>query len=265
MVSTVDGVYFNEERYLMDELKQQENFNEEGITLSELLKIVWNNITIVFLVTLWVTIIGVVYTFYLIDEEYTAETSIMVQVDLSTDDQTSVSETEINIANKLIATYKEFVVSDKVLSTVVRDLEGLPDDYSLAALKKSITVSSSASVLIIYIEVVNEDPILASDIAKQLVENSIMIANDQQNGYVLLRDKLVLLDEATIPTEPSAPNKILNVVISFLIGGILSLGIIFIKELFNNKFQSVTEMERYLNINVIAAVPGTIKERKLVD
>lgn len=249
----------------MDELKQQESFNEEGITLSELLKIVWNNITIVFLVTLWVTIIGTVYTFYFIDEEYTSETSIMVQVDLSTGDSTSVSETEINIANKLIATYKEFVVSDKVLSAVVNEPEGLPEDYDLAKLKKSITVTSSTSVLIIYIEVVNENPELACEIAQLLVEKSILIANDQENGYVLLRDKLVLLDEATVPTAASAPNKLLNVVISFLIGGILSLGIIFIKELFNNKFQSVSEMERYLNINVIAAVPGTIKERKLVD
>ena len=247
----------------MDELKQQqETPQEEGITLSELLKIVWNNITLVFLVTFWVTVLGVVYTFYLVDPEYTAETSIMVQVDLS--DNTSQS-TEIDIANKLIATYKEFVVSDKVLNTVISDVAALPDDYSLSALKESITVTSSTSVLIIYIKVVNDNPALAKEIANQLVENSILIADDQENGYVLLRDKLVLLDEATEPTTPSAPNKILNVVISFLIGAILSLGIVFVKELFNNKFQSTGEMERYLNINVIAAVPGVIKERKLVD
>jgi capsular polysaccharide biosynthesis protein len=249
---------------IMDELKQQqENPVEEGITLSELLKIVWNNITIVFLVTFWVTIIGVVYTFYLVDPEFTAETSIMVQVDLSNPDITQ--STEIDIANKLMATYKEFVVSDKVLTTVKNDITGLPSDYSLVDLKDSITVSSSTSVLIIYIEVVNENPALAEEIANQLVKNSILIANDDENGYVLLRDKLVLLDEATEPTAPSAPNKLLNVVISFLIGAILSLGIVFIKELFNNKFQSTGEMERYLNINVIAAVPGVIKERKLVD
>jgi len=247
----------------MDELKQQQEAPvEEGITLSELLKIVWNNITIVFLVTFWITVLGVVYTFYLVDPEYTAETSIMVQVDLS--DNTSQS-TEIDIANKLIATYKEFVVSDKVLNTVISDIDSLPDDYSLSALKDSITVTSSTSVLIIYIKVVNDNPALAEEIANQLVENSILIADDQENGYVLFRDKLVLLDEATEPTAPSAPNKLLNVVISFLIGAILSLGIIFVKELFNNKFQSTAEMERYLNINVIAAVPGVIKERKLVD
>jgi len=247
----------------MDELKQQESFVEEGITLSELLKIVWNNITLVALVTLWVTIFGFIYTFILVSPEYTSETSIMVQVDIT--GTTLTEQNAISIAQNLIATYKEFVVSDTVLSSVVADIEGLSADYSLTALKNSISVSSSTSVLIIYIEVVNESPELAAEIANQLVENSILIADDDAIGYTLLQNKMKLLDPATVAVEPSAPNKPLNIVISFLIGVILALGIVFIKELFNNKFQSAVEMEKYLNINVIAAVPGTIKERKLVD
>jgi capsular polysaccharide biosynthesis protein len=241
----------------MDELKQQDVTVEEGITLSELLKIVWNNITLVLFVTMWVTVIGIVYT-YLTPEEYTAETSLMVQVDIST--AVTSEQSAISVATGLMATYKEFVVSDSVLQSVVADISGL-SGTNLANLKKSITVSSSTSVLIIYIEVVSTDPDLAAATANQLVINSIDLAD----GYPLLKDKLKVLDTATVPTTPSAPNKLLNAVISFLIGVILSLGIVFVKELFNNKFQSTAEMERYLSINVIAAVPGTIKERKLVD
>jgi len=73
------------------------------------------------------------------------------------------------------------------------------------------------------------------------------------------------LDEAKLPTSPSSPNKTLNVIISGLLGGILALGVVFVKEFFNNKYKTVDELERHLNIKVLAAVPGTIKERKLVD
>ncbi|MBU1144332.1 MAG: hypothetical protein KJ971_00560 [Firmicutes bacterium] len=247
----------------MDEMNQQEMVVEEGITLSELLKIVWNNIVLIFLVTLWVTVIGIVYTFVVVTPKYTAQTSIMVQVDVSS---TSTSEqSAIYVAQNLIATYKEFVVSDRVLNTVVSDIADLGTNYSISSLKNSITVSSSTSVLIIYIEVENESAILATEIANQLVENSIEIANDPENAYVLLQNKLKVLDSAVEPNYPSSPNKMLNVVISVLLGGILSLGIVFVKELFNNKFQSASDLEKYLKINVIAAVPGTIKERKLVD
>jgi capsular polysaccharide biosynthesis protein len=247
----------------MEDNRQQDIMVEEGITLSELIQIVWKNITLVILVTLWVTVLGVIYTYVVVDPTYTAETSIMVQVDI-TGGSTS-EQSAIVIAQNLIATYKEFVVSNRVLQSVVDDIEALPATTNLKTLKSNITVSSSTSVLIIYIKVVNTDPATAKEIADKLVENSILIANDENSGYPLLRNKLRLLDEAQLPASPSAPNKMLNIVISFLLGGILSFGIIFVKELFNNKFQTTSDMEKYLGINVIAAVPGTIKERKLVD
>jgi capsular polysaccharide biosynthesis protein len=247
----------------MNEMIQQpETIVEEGITLSQLIKIVWNNITLVFLVTFWVTVFGIVLTFFIIKPEYTAETSIMVQVD--SEDAGVNEQSAISIAQGLMATYKDFVVSNTVLNSVIADVDGLePSD--LVALKNSITVSSTTSVLIIYIKVVNGSNEMAAEIANQLVENSILLANDPESNFLFLQNKLRLLDPATIPGAPSAPNKVLNVVISFLIGVILSLGIVFVKELFNNKFQSASEMEKYLNINVIASVPGSIKERKLVD
>lgn len=247
----------------MDELNHQEPIVEEGITLSELFGIVWNNILLVFFVTLWVSVIGIVYTFVVVTPKYTAETSIMVQVDVT--GQTTSEQSAIYVAQNLIATYKEFVVSEKVLNTIIADIPELANEATLSSLKNSISVSSSTNVLIIYISVENATPELARDIANKLVENSIEIANNDENAYVLLQDKLKVLDVATMPVNPSSPNKLLNVVISVLLGGILALGIVFIKELFNNKFQSTQELEKVLKVNVIAAVPGTIKERKLVD
>ncbi|MCK7486904.1 MAG: hypothetical protein MZU97_16425 [Bacillus subtilis] len=81
---------------------------------------------------------------------------------------------------------------------------------------------------------------MAKQIADKLVENSIEIANDPiTSGYPLLRNKLQSARRgADCRLAPSAPNKMLNIVISFLLGGILSFGIIFVKELFNNKFQT---------------------------
>nr|HPJ24447.1 GNVR domain-containing protein [Bacillota bacterium] len=117
----------------------------------------------------------------------------------------------------------------------------------------------------INISVENASPALAQEIANTLVTNSIAIADDEENGFKLLQSKLKMLDVAELPTSPSSPNKMLNIVISVLLGGIVALGLVFVKELFNNKFQSATEMEKYLGIKVIAAVPGTMKERKQVE
>lgn len=246
----------------MDEMKQQESVVEEGITLSDLLRIVWNNITIVFLVTLWATVIGIVITWFVIDPQFTAETGIMIEVDPEEMTGTGSDSGAVSLAQNLIVTYKEFVLGDLVLQSVIDEIPELAGT-SLSSLRDSITLTSVTSSVIVSIEVVNGDPALSALIANTLVENSIEIAEN----YIFLNGRIKQLLEAKAPSadNPTSPNKILNVVITFLIGGILSLGIIFVKELFNNKFQSPAEMEKYLNINVIAAVPGTIKERKLVD
>jgi capsular polysaccharide biosynthesis protein len=247
----------------MNELDQQQIVEEEGMTLQELFKIVWVNRILIILITLWIGVMGIVYTYVMVTPTYTAETSLIVQVDF---DSSEISEqSAISIAQNLIATYKEFVVSNLVLESVIEDVDGLPVDQSINGLQNSISISTQTSVLIIYISVESESAELAAEIANTLVNNSISIANDDEVGYVLLQDKLKVLDIAVAPTVPSSPNKILNIVISVLLGGIISLAFVFIKELFNNKYQSASEMEKHLGIKVIAAVPGTIKERKLVD
>ncbi len=247
----------------MNEMNKPTIVEEEGMTLQELFSIVWLNKALIFWVTLWVAVFGIVYTFAIVTPKYEAETKLIVQVDVTASGTSEQSA--IYVAQNLIETYKSFVVSNTVLTSVIEDVDALPADYSLTALKNSISINSSSNVLIFTISVENEDPELATQIANQLVANSIAIANDDESGFVLLQDKLKVLDTAVVPTVPSSPNKMLNIVISVLLGGILSLGIVFVRELFNNKFQSSSEMEKYLGIKVIAAVPGTMKERKLVE
>jgi len=247
----------------MNEYIEQSHYEEqEGISLQDLFKIVWNNLALILIITMWVAVIGIVYTFVVVAPKYTANTSLMVQVDpeiTGTNEQSAIV-----IANNLIGTYKEFIISNRVLNSVKDDIPEL-SATSISAIRNSISVSTITQVLIIRISVENSSPELAQMIANKLVQNSIEIANDEESPYVLLQNKLKILDEAELPTNPSSPNKSLNVVISVLLGGIISLGVVFMKEFFNNKFKSVEEVEKYLNIKVIAAVPGTIKERKLVD
>jgi len=246
----------------MNELNQPEVAVEEGISLAELLKIVWKNIVLIALVSIWVTVLGIIYTFVIVEPEYTAETAVTVQVDPSA---AGVSEqSAISIANALMSTYREFIVTKLIVNSVIVDIPEL-QDISVGQLESMINITSQTGVYIIHIEVEHPSPMMAMEIANQIVENSIEIANDPENGFLFLQNKLKMIYPAELPMSPSSPNKLLNVVISLLIGGILSLGIVFVKEVLNNKFQSSEEVEKVLNIRVIASVPGVIKERKLVD
>ena len=247
----------------MNEYNELNSIEEqEGISLQELFKIIWNNIALILIITMWVLVIGIVYTFSVIQPKYTANSSLMVQVDVESSGTNEQSA--IVIANNLMGTYKEFITSNRVLESVQAELPEL-SDRSLSSLKSSISISITSQILIIYISVVDTSPELAQKIANTLVENSIEIANDSESPYVLLQNKLKVLDVAKLPTSPSSPNKTLNVIISGLLGGILALGVVFVKEFFNNKYKTVEELEKHLNIKVLDVVPVTIKERKLMN
>jgi capsular polysaccharide biosynthesis protein len=151
-------------------------------------------------------------------------------------------------------------MTDLVLDAVIAEIPSLSNMTS-AQLASKITISTVTSVPIIDISVEDESAILAQAIANKLIDKMV----EKSDNYLLIKDRIKPIDYAKHPSVPSSPNKLLNIVISVLIGGILSLGIVFVKELFNNKFKSAEEMEKYLSINVIASVPGTVKERKLVD
>ncbi|MDA3932007.1 MAG: Wzz/FepE/Etk N-terminal domain-containing protein [Tenericutes bacterium] len=231
---------------------------EEGISIRDLFKIVLNNLALIIIVGFWTVVLGVVYTFVIVTPKYTANASLMVQVDV--EDTNNSEQSAIVIGNLLIGTYQEFLISDRVLESVIADVDGL-ESKDLNSLRNSISVQTQNQILKIDVQVENEDPILAASIANSLVEKSIENAAD----FVLLKDKLELLDEARVPVNPSSPNKVLNIAISIILGGILALGVVFIKEVMNNKFKTPEELEKYLDIKVLASVPGTIKERRVVE
>ncbi|MFW5793918.1 MAG: YveK family protein [Bacillota bacterium] len=243
----------------MDEYLEQRNIEEEeGISLQDLLKIVWDNIALIIIIGFWTVVLGIVYTFVIVTPTYTATSKLMIQIDV---DNTSESEASlINSAMYLIGTYETLVITEKVLNAVIEDVDGLEVE-SIQSLRNSISVSTKDRVLFLDLKVEHTDPVMAQTIVNSLAENSIEIANETDT----LKNRLTLHDEANLPVNPSSPNKVLNIAISFILGGILALGVVFIKEALNNKFKSEEEIEKYLKIKVLASVPGTIKDRKWVE
>ena len=248
----------------MNEYIEENNHVEEGVSLQDLFKMVWANKVLIVFVTAWVVVIGILYTFIAVTPKYTANASVMIQV--SVGEEVQSEQQALYIADRLRGTYQQFIVSNSVLSSVVDDIPEL-ENVSVGAIRNSISITSPEDALILYISVENESPQLAQEMVNQLIENSIDIANDTdndgENAFIYLQNRLILLDEASMPMSPSSPNKVLNIVISVILGGIVALGVVFAKEFFNNKFKSSDEVEKYLKIKVLASVPGTVKERKV--
>ena len=81
------------------------------------------------------------------------------------------------------------------------------------------------------------------------------------NEFVILSKELVpngnvrVIEAVQLPENPVAPNKTMNVAIAFLLGLMVSVGLVFLIEYLDNTFKNKENLERELNIPVIGVIP----------
>jgi capsular polysaccharide biosynthesis protein len=235
-----------------DSIRTQEFSNveevQEGITLRELyFMIVYNWYYIVGAVILAVTL-GVVYTWVIANPQYEATTSVIVQIDTS--GGTTTDYNAVLTLQRLIKTYQEFIKSDRVLDSVIEELDL---DMTPSQIKENLSIISVTDSLVLQIKYTDDTPIDSAIIVNMIAEKLIDAVDG--GNYPQLKDKLAILDIAKVPLSPSSPNKPLNVVISVLIGGVLGVGFVFIKEMLDNTFKSKKELESVLKLPVIGSIP----------
>lgn len=126
-------------------------------------------------------------------------------------------------------------VLDNQLEDQRRFFDNLPDNMiELARLKRDVTI--------------NEELFLT--VSKQFAEMSLW----EQTRFGLGRP----VDDAFVPQKPVKPNKKLYILIGFIMGGIISVGFIFMREAFNTRIDSIEKMEDFA-IPLLAVVPSMDK------
>ncbi|MDX1639309.1 MAG: polysaccharide biosynthesis tyrosine autokinase [Balneolaceae bacterium] len=113
-------------------------------------------------------------------------------------------------------------VIDEQLGEQQQFFENLPDNMiELARLKRDVTI--------------NEELYLT--VSKQYAEMSLW----EQTQFGLGKP----VDSGYVPEEPVKPNKKLYVLVGFILGGILSVGYIFVREAFNPNIDSLEKLRQF--------------------
>lgn len=126
-------------------------------------------------------------------------------------------------------------VIDEQLGEQRRFFDALPNNMiKLARLKRDVKI--------------NEELYLT--VSQQYAEMSLW----KQTQFGLGRS----IDNGNVPVKPVKPNKKLYLLVGFVLGGILSVGYIFVREAFNNKIDGVEKLRNY-DIPLLAVVPDMTK------
>ena len=222
---------------------------EEGISLLDLFNLIKENIIVIVALVFVTTLIGTLYTVLIEKPTYTATTSMIVQV---TNDSTASEYQDILVSEKLVKTFTVFVKSNLVLEAARVQLANQDVEKSVNNLRTGVQVTNVASTLILELKWTSESPEESAKIANAVATAAVAAANTE--AYTYLNDKLVVLDVAMVPTV-AEKNTLLNIAVSMILGGILSVAYIFIKEITNVTFKSTKEIEKVLGLPVLSSAP----------
>lgn len=228
-------------------MNEQNNDTQNEISLVDLYHIIRKNIVLIFAFTTLVAILAGVYAFVIADAKYASNADVMVQVEVDTAVEGSF---DYSTAQKLLTTIGEYMSKDIVLDEVILDL-GL--DQTANNLRSNLTVTSSLTSYFINIKFIDEDPLVAKEIVNSVIENAIQIANDDP-AFTSLKDKITRTSFAQ-PGLYESPNKPLYLVVGIILGGIVGVGFVFIKEFLNNSYKTKEQLEAAFGIQVLGVIP----------
>lgn len=217
----------------------------DTIDLLEVFAVVRQHILVVILATVIAAVAGFSVSRFLLVPQY--EASALMIVNTRQDTTANVTSDQINSATKLVSTYSIIIKSDTVLQQVINNL-GLTLTYP--ELQDRVTVTSVDDTQVMQITVRSDN----IEWARQVCEQITLIAPD-----VILESveagSVKLISQASANPDPVSPNVMRNTAVAAMLGLVLSLGVIILREMLDNRIKTEDDVRKYLDMPVIGVIP----------
>lgn len=224
----------------------------EEINLKDLLNFFIRKIPVIILITILVMALGISYTVFLKTPLYHGKTTLILLNNEG--DQTTVTQSDIVLNQKLVAAYSEIIKSRRVLNQVIEEL-GL--ELAVEDLSEKVSVSSVSNTEIIKISVSDEDAKLAVRIADTI---AAVFKTEVMELYNL--ENVSLIDRAEEEIEPYNIRPLRDFVLYFAVGVVVSCGMLMMVYYFDTSIKSSEMIEERLGVPVIGNIPLSGKSKK---
>lgn len=198
------------------------------------------------------TVVFYVYSSVYVTEIYSAEATMIVnKSQYQASEQNQMSYSDILLTQKLVKSYVLIMTSDTNMELVKKEIG---TDLSIGQLRSYIKVAGIGETEVLKISVENKDPILAQAIANALVKVSPATII-----RVIKAGSAEVIDTAKVPAKPVKPVVWQYAAIGMLLGLMISLALIFLRDFFDNTFKTEDDVRNVLDLPVITSLPELVK------
>ena len=230
----------------MDDKKRT---SEIEIDIGRVLRAVLNRAWLVGLVAILSAVVVLAGTFFFVTPKYEAAAMFYVNNNnLSLNDSSgSISSGDLSTSRNLVESYIVILNTRQTLMDVI-DYSGAP--YTYQQLQDMISAEAVNEVEIFKVTVNSPDPQEAAQIA-----NAIAYVLPNRIADIIDGTSVRVADAAVAPSSPSSPSYPKNAVIGFLLGFVLTVGVIALREIFDTTIRTEEDVKQSCKHPILADVP----------
>lgn len=220
---------------------------EENINISEIFEALKKRYKLIIGITLAFTVIAAVLSFFVIKPKYEVTTKLFIGKEINQSQKQQYDNNDVMMYQKLLTTYAEVIQTDDLIQ---RGLNKGHLNIDVKDVKDGLKVTPRADTQILEISYTGTDKLQAVNIVKDITDEFI-----KESKKLIPNGNIQVIEQAKVPENPVSPNKKLNILIAFVLGVMVSVGLSLLLEFMNNTYKSKEDVENYLDIPVIGVIP----------
>lgn len=235
---------------------KQHKMDEIEIDVGRIFRAVMDKAWMVAIIAVLCAVLTLVGTLFLITPLY--QSTAMFYVNNSNlsfgDTSLSISSGDLTTSRNLVDSYIVILNTRETLVDVV-DYAGVSRTYG--EVKGMLTAASVNETEIFRVTVTSPDPQEAERIA-----NAIAYILPKRISTIIDGTSAKVVDAAVVPTKPSSPSYTMNTFIGFLVGCVLSVGFIALREIYDTRIREEEDIAQCCKYPILAAVPDMLAPSK---
>lgn len=218
------------------------------LKIGKIINILKTNFRLILISTLSVTLVSAIVTFFFVSPKYEASSKVYIGKEKFKNVSTTYSNDEVTMYQKLIKTYGEIVKTKNLINKAIKNAG---EDITVAEALSKIQAVAIADTQILQIKYTSSSREESYNMIYGLTEEFMKLSKSlYPNGNVHI------IEQPKVPEGAVSPNKTINIAIGAMLGMMIGIGIVFLKEYMNNSFSDKEEIEEFLQVSCLGSIPN---------
>lgn len=222
---------------------------ENTISLQEIAYALKKRWKLIILITIAATLVSAILSFFVIKPQYEAKAKLFIGKQ-ETQENNAYNNSDVMMYQQLMKTYAELVKTSDLVTKAVKSANLNYNQDEIKGILNNLTATPSADTQILDLSFKGGNP-------KEVLKVTEAITNEfiSESKELIPNGNVQVIQKPQLPEHPVSPNKKLNILIAFVLGLMVGIGVVLLMEYLDNTFKSREELEKALELPIIGAIP----------